>query len=160
MLSTLLFFGGGIGLTFSEATVHCWGCVCVLTQLCLTLCDPMDCSPPGSSTHGIIQARILEWVAISSSKGSSWPRDWPCICCIGRWILYQWATREANSSLPFSNKLFWPQLKGCWNEDPSLFSTARSDTAFRILVILVSCLLSGFLKSTLNWITLFCLALS
>ena len=44
-------------------------------QSCQTLCDPMDCSPPGSSVHGISQARILEWVAISFSRGSSWPRD-------------------------------------------------------------------------------------
>ena len=44
-------------------------------QLCLTLCDPMDCSQPGSSVHGILQARILEWVAISSSRGSSQHRD-------------------------------------------------------------------------------------
>jgi len=50
-------------------------CVCSLTQLCLTLCDPMDCSPPGSSAHGILQARILEWVAMPSSRGSSQPRD-------------------------------------------------------------------------------------
>ena len=50
--------------------------VCVLvTQLCLTLCDSMDCSPPGSSVHKILQARILEWVAISSSMGSSGSRD-------------------------------------------------------------------------------------
>ena len=51
------------------------------------LCNPMDCSPPGSSVHGILQARILEWVAISSSKGSSWPRDGTyvsCISCISR----------------------------------------------------------------------------
>ena len=48
-------------------------CVCVHTKvllLCLTLCDPMYCSPPGSSVHGILQARILEWVAIPSSRGS------------------------------------------------------------------------------------------
>ena len=45
---------------------------CLLTQSCLILCDPMDCSPPGSSVHGILQARILEWVAISSSRGSSY----------------------------------------------------------------------------------------
>ena len=44
--------------------------VCSITQSCLTLCDPMDCSPPGSSIHGILQARILEWVAISFSTGS------------------------------------------------------------------------------------------
>ena len=44
--------------------------VCSVAQFCLTLCDPMDCSLPGSSVHGILQARILEWVAISSSRGS------------------------------------------------------------------------------------------
>ena len=48
----------------------------VRTQFCLTLWDPMDCSLPGSSVHGILQARILEWVAISSSRGCSWLRDW------------------------------------------------------------------------------------
>ena len=47
----------------------------LVTQSCLTLCSPMDCSLPGSSVHGIFQARILEWAAISSSKGSSCPRD-------------------------------------------------------------------------------------
>ena len=49
---------------------------------CPTLCDPMDYSPPGSSIHGILQARILEWVAISFSRGSSWPRDWAQVSCI------------------------------------------------------------------------------
>ena len=46
-----------------------------LLQSCLTLCDPIECSPPGSSVHGILQARILEWVAVPSSRGSSWPGD-------------------------------------------------------------------------------------
>ena len=46
-----------------------------VTQSCLILCDPVDCSPPGSSVHGIFQARTLEWVAISSSRGSSQPKD-------------------------------------------------------------------------------------
>ena len=57
-------------------------CCCLVTQSCLTLCDPMDCSPPGFSVHGIVQARILEWVAILFSRGSSPPRDWTCISCI------------------------------------------------------------------------------
>ena len=48
----------------------------VLTQPCPTLCDATDCSPPGSCVHGILQTRIPEWAAISSSRGSSWPRDW------------------------------------------------------------------------------------
>ena len=51
-------------------------------------CDPMDCSPPGSSVHGILQARILEWVTISFFRGSSQPRDGTCIFCIGKQILY------------------------------------------------------------------------
>ena len=67
-------------------------------QSCLILCDPMDCSPPGSSVHGIFQARILEWVALPFSGGSSQPRDRThisCISFIGRWILYHFATWEA-----------------------------------------------------------------
>ena len=55
----------------------------------------MDCSPPGSSVHGIFQARVLEWVAISFSRGSSQTRDWTRVSCIGRRILYHWATRKA-----------------------------------------------------------------
>ena len=47
----------------------------LVTQLCLTLWDPTDCGPPGSSVHGVLQARILEWVAVLISRGSSWPRD-------------------------------------------------------------------------------------
>ena len=50
-------------------------CVCVSAQLCPTLCNPLDCSPPGSSVRGILQTRILQWVAISYSRGSSRPRD-------------------------------------------------------------------------------------
>ena len=53
-----------------------------------TLCDPRDCSPPGSSVHGILQARTLERVAISFSRGSSRPGDGTCVCCFGRRILY------------------------------------------------------------------------
>ena len=49
--------------------------ITIVAQSCLTLCDPMDCSLPGSSFHGILQARVLEWVAISFSRGSSQPRD-------------------------------------------------------------------------------------
>ena len=56
--------------------------LCVCTQSCLTLCNTMDCSPPGSADHEISQARILEWVAISFSRGSSQPRDQTHISCI------------------------------------------------------------------------------
>ena len=73
-------------------------CSCSVSQSCLTLCDPMNCSLPGSSVHGILQARILEWVAISFSGGSSRSGDrtcMSCVSCIGRQILYHWATWEA-----------------------------------------------------------------
>ena len=70
-------------------------CHCLVAQLCLTLCNPTDCSPQGSSVCGISQTRILEWAAISFSRGSSQPRDGSCACCvscIGGQILYHQAT--------------------------------------------------------------------
>ena len=70
----------------------------ILVQLCLILCDPVDCSPLGSSVHGILQAIIVKWVAISFTTGSSQLRDWTFISydsCIDRQILYHWVTREA-----------------------------------------------------------------
>ena len=70
-------------------------CACVHTQLCLTLCNPMDCSPPGFTDYGIFQARILGPVAISSSRGSSQDRDWTHVSCTGRMIHYHSATWEA-----------------------------------------------------------------
>ena len=69
------------GFPLHLSLIHCYIpkvsnlIVCVLSQSCPTLCEPIDCSPPGSSVHGIPQARILEWVAIALSRGSSRPRD-------------------------------------------------------------------------------------
>ena len=54
-------------------------CACEYAQSCPTLCSPLDCNPPGSSVHGMFQAKILELAAISYSRGSSWPRDLTCI---------------------------------------------------------------------------------
>ena len=68
--------------------------LCVLSSFShVWLCNPMNCSPPDSSVHGIFQARRLEWVAMSSSRGSSWPRNrtpWMVsyVSCISRWVLY------------------------------------------------------------------------
>ena len=64
-----------------------------VAQSCLTLCDPMDCSPPGSSVHGIFQAWILEWVAVSFSRGSSWLRNRIRVSCIIGRRFTIWATR-------------------------------------------------------------------
>ena len=66
---------------------------CLVTQSCLTLFNPVDCSLPGSSIHGILQARMLEWVAVSCSRGSSPPRGWtPRLLCLlhWQWVLYYW----------------------------------------------------------------------
>ena len=68
-------------------------CVCVLVSH-VWLCDPMDCSPSGSSVHGILQARILELIAMSSSRGSSWPRDWTQVSYVEGRFFTIWATRE------------------------------------------------------------------
>ena len=85
------------GMLFLVAQLyHCQSEVKVkVTQLNLTLCDPMDCSPPGSSVHGILQARILEGVAIAFSRGSSWPRDQTWVSPIAGRFFTIGATREA-----------------------------------------------------------------
>ena len=68
-----------------------------VAQSCPTLCDPMDCSPPGSSVYRVFQAWILEWVAISFSRGFSWPRDQIRVSrIVGRHFTI-WATREAQN---------------------------------------------------------------
>ena len=104
-------------------------CVCAHTfaQSCPTLCNPMDCSPPVSSVHEILQVRILKWIAICFSRGPSWPRDRTHVSCIGRWILYHWVLgklwiflfSDPSDTLCFF--LFPPALQGilhgtcdCW----------------------------------------------
>ena len=73
------------GSSDRESSAHMSACMCAKSlQSCPTLCNPRDCSPPGSSVHGILQARKLEWVTMPSSKGSSQPRDRTSIsyvCC-------------------------------------------------------------------------------
>ena len=120
----LFVFDTGSNKVTSEASKNqsssCICCYCCLVaKLCPTLCDPIDCTPPGPSVHGISPARILEWVAISFSGWSSWPRDQTCVSCISRWILY-WATREANGSPlqysclenPMDRRAWWAAVHG------------------------------------------------
>ena len=90
----------------------------VLPNKVYTLCNPMDCSLPGSSVQMISQTRVLEWVAISFSRGSSQPRDGTCVSCFGRQILYHWATGYAQhtncsglktkSLVPYCSSWWWP----------------------------------------------------
>ena len=76
-----------------------------VTQSCLTLCDPMDCSLPGSSLHGSLQARVLEWGAISFSRGSSQLKDQTRVSRIPGRRFNLWATREANHLLTLPKSL-------------------------------------------------------
>ena len=68
----------------------------LVVQWCPTLRTPMDCSPSGSSVHGILQARILQWVALLFSRGSSKPRNWTWVFCIAGWFFTVWATSKAH----------------------------------------------------------------
>ena len=76
-------------------------------QLCLTLCDPMDCSLPSSSVHGILQARILVWVAMPSSRGSSQPRDQTQVSRIAGRLFISLAIMEAQEYWSGSLSLLW-----------------------------------------------------
>ena len=83
-------------------------CVCVLvTQLCPTLCNSMDCSSPDSSVHRILQARKLEWVAISFSRGSSPPRDWTLASCIA--VILYCLSHQGNLYLNYHLRIILPQ---------------------------------------------------
>ena len=83
-----------VALAFRLINYIC--CSCSVAKSCLTLCDPMDSSPLGSSVHGISQTRILEWVAISFSRGSSWLRDWTHIS----WLAGRFFTTELPEKSP------------------------------------------------------------
>ena len=87
-----------LSLCHTSILAQGWMCVCSAAQLCPTLCDPMDCNPPGFSAHGIFQVRILEWVVISYSRGFSRSGDQINVSCIffivGRFFTH-WAIREA-----------------------------------------------------------------
>ena len=82
-------------------------CAMLITRSCLTLCQPMDCSPPGSSAHGILLARILEWVAMPSSRESSQPRDRTEVSHIAGGCFTIWATRLMQNILTF---IYDPQI--------------------------------------------------
>ena len=87
-----------------------WGhaCDCAVISVVSNSLNPMDCSLPGSSVHGILQARILEWVAISFSRGSSRPRNWTWLSCLAGRFFTNWAAREAHS---------FDYVDLCWQSD-------------------------------------------
>ena len=79
--------------------------IVLVAQSCPTLCNPMDCSPKGSSVHRILQATILEWVDMPSSRGSSWPRDRTQVSSMADRLFTIWATREAHAAAAAAKSL-------------------------------------------------------
>ena len=94
------------------------GCCLVTESRPDSFCDPVDCSPPGSSVHGISQARILEWITTSFSRGSSQPRDWTWVSCIGR----RRATWEAPTELVAALFL----LKYLWYKSQNTYAPTQT----------------------------------
>ena len=98
----------------------------LVAQSCPTLCDPMDCSLPGSSVYGILQARILEWAAISYFRVSSWSRDWTWASSIAGRVFTVWAPREASQAphkthcvLYYREAPRWGRCSGLLNSCPA-----------------------------------------
>ena len=94
-----VFGAGTVSRGFICLFIEGLGCLFAFPALSLCVCSiahsyPVDCRASDSSVHRILRAGILEWVAISSSRRSSWPRDWTRVSCLGRGILYHWATWE------------------------------------------------------------------
>ena len=112
---------------------------------------PCRGSPPGSSVHGISQVRILEWVAISFSRGTSRPRDGTCISCIGRWILYHRATRETHRGnvTQYDKGHKWQthvQHNAQWWRAGSFSSKIRNKTLSELLFNIVLVVLARTMK--------------
>ena len=102
--------------------------MCLVAHSCLTLCDSMDCSLPDSFFHGILQARILEWVAIPFSRGSSRPKDGTPVSCIAVGFFTVWVTREAHLLI-----IFWPELPDWWKVILWPISLLYQDDAFYLI---------------------------
>ena len=118
----------------------------LVSQSCLTLCHPMDCSLPGSSVHGILQVRMLEWVAISFSRASSWPRD----ACIAGRLFTIWATREAQTQVVYN--FLVAMLKNKKKRELTLI-------VFKLLYLKCYCFNMGSILKFVNelFYTLFCM---
>ena len=82
-------------------------CAYIHVQLCLTLCDPMDCSPPGPSVYAVLQVRLMKWVAVSYSRESSQPRDQTHVSWIGRWVFFTSESPVAEPWVGWIPYIFW-----------------------------------------------------
>ena len=125
----------------------------LVAQLYPTICDPMDLSPPGSSVHGIFQAGILEWVAISFSRGTSWPRDRTWVSYTAGRFFTIWAPREARPSKgklktilahPHIRVSYWFCCWGSWIHQHQVVCHC-GPFLWGLSLILLCCLFSSYL---------------
>ena len=100
---------------------YIWVTICLVAQSCPTLCHPMDCSPPGTSVHGILQARTLEWVSMPFSKESSQSRDQTWVSHIAGRLFTVWATKEAPWALEFKKNSSDCESGLCFASLPMLY---------------------------------------
>ena len=118
-----------------------------VAQSCPTHSDPMDCSPPRSSVHGTLQARILQWVAISFSRASSWPRDQTQVSYIAGWCFDLWATREVPlHNLDALKLLFFHCVPGHMSLSQALNNIPPQGHYMGVVFVCILCLSSLFIS--------------
>ena len=128
--------------------------MCAQLISCAQRWDPQDCSPQGSSLHGILHARILKWVPFSFSRGSPWPRDWSCVSCIAGRVLTCWVTGEAPKGrvgLPscFKDSLC---LEHCYRDFWLSSAMPEAGSPSRYLCLLPFCNSSRLYSKTVLWV--------
>ena len=131
LCSNKIFFTKRVIFCWTRAWSYCSCCCCLLVKS--YLCNPVDCSQPGFSIHGIFQARILEWAAVSFSREPSPPRDQTCVSCIDRWILYHWATREARMTLSSTYFYICPSMSIHVHPCPSLIHVIQVSRVAQVI---------------------------
>ena len=132
-------------------SISIWGIVVLIAQSCPTRCNPTDCRKPGSSVHGIFQAKVLEWITIPFSRGTSWPRDQTWVYCIAGRFFTIWVTGK--TYLGNRHGLIWCWISCLGNRSRSfcyLWGCTKI-LPFTLFVDYESCLISWvFLPTVVN----------
>ena len=127
-------------------------CVHVLAQSHPTLCNPIDCSLPGSSAHGSLQEKVVEWIAISTARESSRPRDWTCVSWVGRWILPLGLPGKPLKGA-FSTKSMCLRVSECWCWQcwPQACHSCRASTGNSTVTVTIALQITSFWRRLCSW---------